>query len=138
MAEGNVGSFAAILDRHGRLLIVQERKPPHRFGFPGGRVERGESPEAAVIRECQEETGLTPRLIHQVGRYSFTNGLEAHVFLCDVEESDTSFVSEDDLHVGWHPPDAVPQPVRSSLHYALDDVLRGRRNVQRTGLEPIS
>lgn len=44
MAVGNVGSFAAILDRRGRLLIVQERKPP-RFGFPGGRVEQGESLE---------------------------------------------------------------------------------------------
>lgn len=137
MTEGNIGSFAAILDRHGRVLIVQERKWPHRFGFPGGRVEQDESLEAAVVRECEEETGLTPRVMHLVGRYSFTSGLEAHVFLCEVEAGG-SLVSEDSLHVGWHAPSAIPQPVRSSLHYALGDVLAGRRDVQRTGLDPIS
>jgi 8-oxo-dGTP pyrophosphatase MutT (NUDIX family) len=52
--KGNVGAFAAILDHYGRVLIVQERKSPHRFGFPGGRVEQGETPERAVVRECEK------------------------------------------------------------------------------------
>ena len=137
MTEGNVGSFAAILDRDGRVLIAQERKAPHRFGFPGGRVEPGESLEAAVLRECQEEIGLAPRVMHLVGRYSFTNGLEAHVFLCEVKPG-AVLISEDGLHVGWHAPSAIPQPIRSSLHYALGDVLSKRRGVQRTGLDPVS
>jgi len=137
MTEGHVGSFAAIFDRYGRVLIVQERKEPHRFGLPGGRVEQDESLEAAVVRECEEETGLTPRVVHLVGRYAFTNGLEAHVFLCEVEAG-ANHVSEDGLHVGWHAPSAIPQPVRSSLHYALADVLAGLRDVHRTGLDPIS
>jgi ADP-ribose pyrophosphatase YjhB (NUDIX family) len=137
MTEGNIGSFAAILDRYGRVLIVQERKRPHRFGYPGGRVEQDESLAAAVVREREEETGLTPRVVHLVGRYSFTSGLEAHVFLCEVEAG-APLVSEDGLHVAWHAPSAIPQPVRSTLHYSLGDVLTGRREVHRTGLDPIS
>jgi hypothetical protein len=31
ITEGNIGSFAAILDRNERVLIAQERKRPHRF-----------------------------------------------------------------------------------------------------------
>lgn len=138
MAEGNVGSFAAIFDGCGRVLIVQERREPHRFGFPGGRVEPGENPDQTVVRECEEETGLTSRVVNHVGLYCFTNGLEAHVFLCQVEEAEASLVSEDGLHVGWHAPTMIPRPVRSSLHYALPDVLAGRRDVHRTGLDPVT
>lgn len=63
---------AAIIERHDQLLITQ-RRPDQRLGglweFPGGKVEKGESDQAALRREIQEEVGLEVeigRCIHMV------------------------------------------------------------------------
>lgn len=50
---------AAIL-RHGTVLATRRTAPPEaagRWEFPGGKVEPGESPEAALAREIREELG---------------------------------------------------------------------------------
>jgi 8-oxo-dGTP diphosphatase len=52
---------AAILDADGRVLIAQRPQGKALAGlweFPGGKVEPGERPEAALIRELAEELGI--------------------------------------------------------------------------------
>jgi len=51
----------ALVDVDGRVLIA--RRPPGKamaglWEFPGGKLEEGETPEAAVIREAAEELGI--------------------------------------------------------------------------------
>lgn len=134
-----IGAFAAIFDESGRLLVVQERKVSRRFGLPGGRIEAGETAEAAVVRECREETGLVVRIDYRIGSYELTNGLTALVFRCSVHDNSAQASSvEGDAYVGWHSPSDLPHPLRNSLHYALPDILGGRRNVVRSGLAPIA
>jgi 8-oxo-dGTP diphosphatase len=55
-------SAVALVDRDGRVLIAQ--RPPEKsmaglWEFPGGKIEPGETPELALIREMKEELGIT-------------------------------------------------------------------------------
>ncbi|MRG92828.1 (deoxy)nucleoside triphosphate pyrophosphohydrolase [Polyangium spumosum] len=52
---------AAVLVEEGRVLLTQRKRGTHLAGaweFPGGKVEPGEDPRAALVRELVEEIGV--------------------------------------------------------------------------------
>lgn len=81
---------AAILEREGKVLIGQ-RKPeqshPLKWEFPGGKVEPGETPMSAVVRELQEELAIAVERAEEIARYQFTypgkNPIELFFFRID-------------------------------------------------------
>ena len=56
-------AVGAIVFKEGRVLLVKRGQPPSQdqWAIPGGRVELGETLQAAAEREIKEETGLTIR-----------------------------------------------------------------------------
>jgi 8-oxo-dGTP diphosphatase len=81
---------AAVIERDGKYLITQRRTTavlPGLWEFPGGRVEAGESDEAALRREVHERLGVKVRVEgriasrrHDYERYSVDLNLyEAHL-----------------------------------------------------------
>ncbi|MFI5962554.1 (deoxy)nucleoside triphosphate pyrophosphohydrolase [Streptomyces asoensis] len=68
MTERTVVVGAALLDA-GRLLAARRSAPPAlagRWELPGGKVEEGEAPEAALVRELREELGVDTETVEQV------------------------------------------------------------------------
>lgn len=54
-------SAVALIDRDGRVLLAQRPEGKSMAGlweFPGGKVEKGETPEDALVRELHEELGI--------------------------------------------------------------------------------
>ena len=65
---------AGILERGELILICRRRADqPHalQWEFPGGKVEPGESPEAALARELSEELGIDARIGPEIDSYEF-------------------------------------------------------------------
>jgi 8-oxo-dGTP pyrophosphatase MutT (NUDIX family) len=64
----------AVFVKDGLVLLV--KRAPHKVWYPnqwdlvGGHVERGESVETALVREAQEEVGLTPKRFHWIAELS--------------------------------------------------------------------
>ncbi len=65
---------AGLIEREGKILIGQRRKDKRhalKWEFPGGKVERGESPREALSRELQEELSIDARIGREMIRYEF-------------------------------------------------------------------
>jgi len=65
---------AAVIERDGRILICQRRRgQAHelKWEFPGGKLEPGETPEAALRRELREELGIEANVDAEITRYEY-------------------------------------------------------------------
>ncbi|MER7174648.1 (deoxy)nucleoside triphosphate pyrophosphohydrolase [Streptomyces mesophilus] len=59
----------AALWREGRMLAARRSAPPElagRWELPGGKVERGERPEEALVRELREELGVEAEPVERI------------------------------------------------------------------------
>jgi NADH pyrophosphatase NudC (nudix superfamily) len=63
---------AAVVERAGHVILVHSLgRPATWYGLVAGFLERGEHPDAAVLREVNEELGLDARLGGSIGVYPF-------------------------------------------------------------------
>jgi 8-oxo-dGTP diphosphatase len=78
---------AGLIIKDGRLLLVHNIKHGLRIEPPGGKIQDGETPEQAVVREIMEELGVSSRPTSLLGMYTTDSpegAFEVHMFLCDI------------------------------------------------------
>lgn len=95
---------AIIRDGTGRVLLVRRANEPGRglWSLPGGRIEPGESEEAAVVREVREETGLVVRVDGLAGRVGI-GWYDIADFVCTVTGGTLAAATDAD-DVAWTVP----------------------------------
>ena len=67
-------SVGIIRNAAGEIYITQraaDAHMAHKWEFPGGKIEAGETPQDAVIRELQEEVGISATSLHQFDKLEY-------------------------------------------------------------------
>ena len=117
-----IAVVAALAERDGKLLIARRPEDRHMGGkweFPGGKLEKGEEPYAAALRELREETGLTAKKWDYLGAIETSPGFlteQLYLYLArDLTPGDQQLDEGEFL-----------EPVRMSLREAEAMALDGR------------
>lgn len=89
------------------VLLIEKNKPAWqagKFNLPGGKVEMGETPHAAIIRELKEEADLDilPDDVSLLGTIE-GDGFVVYVMRCIYDSEDNEIDSLTDEEVFWMP-----------------------------------
>ena len=122
---------AAIIVQSGRVLLVRRRVAEGNliWQFPAGKLESGETPQQAAVRETLEETGLTVRATQLLGKriHPLTQRAVAYV-ACEVVWGSTYVAAAEEIaEIAWangeqlveYIPYGIYQPVQEYLHMRL-------------------
>lgn len=102
-----IGAFAIITDEAQRVLLCH-RTDRDMWNLPGGRVEESESPWEAVIREVEEEVGLSVSITKLLGVYAVPDRQSiAFAFLCSVLGGQLRLSDEAD-NIQWFDRSGLP------------------------------
>jgi 8-oxo-dGTP diphosphatase len=112
-----------VVDRAARVLVVRRGRPPGvgDWSLPGGRLEPGETTEAAIVREVREETAVRARVVCALGivtvqREGFAYAIHEHLLAPELDDalpaagddaSDARWIERADVPALGMRPDAI-------------------------------
>jgi len=134
---------AVLIEDSAGALLLELRRDCRLWGLPGGRVEAGESIEAAALREAKEETNLEVRVTELQGVYSrpeerivtyADNGDVRHLVDIAIKariESGRLALSEESLQLKFFKPDELParESIVPPARRIIADYLAGGKGI---------
>lgn len=119
---------AVVLDDGGRVLLGLNDR--NEWELPGGQLERGESPEQAVVREVREETGLIVEPVELLRVWVFEPVRDAFVVIvshgCRLIEGGTPTASTEHRRLRFVEPEELPELVLPAGYRTDIDLWRAR------------
>ncbi len=98
--------------RNNEILLIDKKTGlgKGKVNGPGGKVDPGETPEAAAIRECQEELDIQVRNLEYCGehRFQFVDGYSIHVWVYRTRDFDGVPTESREARPLWTPLDRIP------------------------------
>ncbi len=96
-------TVATVVKNGDKVLILKRGGTapwmPNMWNLPGGGVEEGESLEAAAIRECQEESGITIKSLNRIASFADPSGFTLIVFSAEPVDVNVSLNFESSAYV---------------------------------------
>jgi 8-oxo-dGTP pyrophosphatase MutT (NUDIX family) len=131
MAVYTEGAFVIVTNAKRQILLVKRKDVPL-WDLPGGRVESGETPEAAAIREVMEETGYLIELSGKLGVYQrpkFQD--EQHVFAGNITGGQAIENGMETAGLKWISPERLPLLMVPNRKMQIRDFLNGAAGIKR-------
>ena len=118
------------------VLLIRKKRGlgAGKINAPGGRIEAGESPLCCAIRETQEEVGITPTGLREIGvnSFQFVDGYGIHVHVFTATGFEGEIIETDEAIPMWTPTDAIPyEEMWEDDHIWVPHLLAGRTFVGR-------
>lgn len=82
---------------------------PSKLGFAGGKIEEGETPEEAALRELKEETGLDLESVELVESITNDDGTVSHYYKAELPEGQEVEISDEHQDVVWMPKEELSE-----------------------------
>ena len=114
MSVGAVEVVAAVMTRDGKILIGQRKRSgrhPLKWEFPGGKVEPGEDPRAALARELREELDVQAVIGEELDFYEvdYQDGFRFQLHFYRVTEFKGELRNLDFEQIVWEEPARLPE-----------------------------
>ncbi len=118
---------AAIAELQGSVVLIRNKGWPEKmFGLVSGFLEKGETPEAAVIREVKEELDLSGEIASFLGCYSFFE-MNQLILAFHVKAEGTVSMGEEISEVKYVSPERL-KPWPFGTGHVVRDWLEQRKN----------
>ncbi len=102
-----------VITKNGKILLGKKKR-----GYAegilngyGGKVEPGETPEEAMLREFWEESGAKATKYEKVGYIEFTSNIEEYLSEChlyQIHDYEGDIVETEEIYPEWFPVDSIP------------------------------
>jgi ADP-ribose pyrophosphatase YjhB (NUDIX family) len=119
-----VTAGAVITDDSGRVLLLNHVfRPGSGWGIPGGFIEKGEQPEAAIRRELREEIGLELERAEIVFVRTLKRPSQVEIIFCGRARGSADSQSVEIKSAEWFALDNLPQGLPRDQHELIERAL---------------